>query len=132
MSLSTRVALALALACFAGEACAQTVTIQSGNRDMPARPFGLRVQTQMQVSLASPNLQNLEEQKTQQEVARRALYDMASRECRNLKETFGGECRLTSLSVNTNVQDRRPSGSELIHASASATNELSSETSSRP
>ena len=129
---STPFALCLLAVCLGGAATAQTVTFQGGARDPAPRAFGLRVQTQMQVSLPSVGALSLDEQKTQQESARTALYDMANRECRSLSEVFGGECRLTTLTVNTNMQDRRGTGAESVMATGSATYELARDAVARP
>jgi hypothetical protein len=39
-----------------------------------------------------------------QEIARRALYNIADRECTVLKETIATECRLENMNVNVNRQ----------------------------
>lgn len=127
MKIAVRFAAALLPFALVGPASAQTITFQPGSRDVPSRPIGFRVQVQMQVSLATAPGAGVEDQSKQQEAARRALYEMSARECRNLKDTFGGECRLTNLSVNTNIQDRRPAGLETVNATASATYEVAAE-----
>ena len=125
--MNTRLSLAcLAALALAGAAHAQTITVRNAASESAPRAFGLRVQTQMQISLPAAGGSNLDEQKSQQESARKALYEKANRECRTLTEVFGGECRMTTLTVNTNVQDRRGSGSDAVIATGSATYELAS------
>ena len=127
MKIAASVAAALLSAVLAGGAAAQTITFQPGSRDVPSRPIGFRVQVQMQVSLATTSGAGVDDQSKQQEAARRALYEMSARQCRNLKDAFGGECRLTNVSANTNIQDRRPAGQETVNATASATYEVAAE-----
>lgn len=103
-----------------------STTASAQSVDRSPRGTVLRVQTQMQVTLPARNVQDLAEQAAQQESARRTLYEMASRECRNLKEVFGGECRLVSVNANTSLQTRHQHGSpvDTIVASANATFEV--------
>jgi hypothetical protein len=106
-------------------ASAQTITIQTGDRSAEgAKISTLRVQTTTNLSLPAVNLQNPDEQRTQQEAARRAIYDMANRECRLLREVFGTDCRIVTMNVSSNAQLRQGGGTELVTANGNVTYEL--------
>lgn len=122
-----RSALTLALVLAAG-----SVRAQPSSEGARAHPF--RAQIQMQVSIAAP-LRTAEDQRSQQETARRAIYEMANAECRALRDVFGGECRMTALNTNTNLQQRHGGGalpSEQLVTSATATYEVTAAATPRP
>ena len=98
----------------------RTATAQEGAA-AAGRHTVLRVQSSLNVFM--PGLGSLEEQRAAGETGRRAIYDMANRECRLLVEVFRGECKLTAVNANVNVQ-ARSSGNEGISVSGTATYEL--------
>lgn len=44
------------------------------------------------------------------EDARKQLYALAGRECETLHQVFGGECALSSVNINSSMQDRGMAG----------------------
>ena len=113
---------------FAVLALTLLVTSASGKRTATAqegaaagRHTMLRVQSSLNLFL--PGIGSVEEQRAAGETGRRAIYDMANRECRLLVEVFRGDCKLTAVNANVNVQ-ARSSGNEGISVSGTATYEL--------
>jgi hypothetical protein len=121
-----RTFVASALSVGVVSASAQTITIQTGERSPDAAKIStLRVQTQVHLNLPATNLQSVEEQKAQQEAARRALYEIANRECRLLREVFGTDCRIVTMNVSSNVQNRQAgAGAESVMANGNVTYDL--------
>ena len=58
--------------------------------------------------------------------ARQQLYTFANHECETLHTTFGGNCSLSSININSSIQDRQPR-SKTVFASVSATYEVKRE-----
>jgi len=59
------------------------------------------------------------------EKARRAIYQIAARECQILTEVFNASCKLVSVNAASNVDARmQGQGNEGIRASATAVYEL--------
>jgi hypothetical protein len=48
---------------------------------------------------------SLDEQRRVDQALRRRLYQLAMQECALLIEVIGGECRIVSMNVNSNIQD---------------------------
>ncbi len=55
-----------------------------------------------------------------QKTSRRFIYRMAVRECAVLKETIAETCRLTNLSVSTNVQHRSGNNPVMLNLNGNA------------
>jgi hypothetical protein len=66
-------------------------------------PREVRVQVSVNYSVPGP-FGDGEDAAKAQEIARRALYNIADRECTVLKETIATECRLENMNVNVNRQ----------------------------
>ncbi len=70
----------------------------------PSRQEGIvRIQLTMQLFVTGPTDES-EEAEKQRERARRAVYDLASKECDLLRDTIARDCRLESVNVNLNRQ----------------------------
>jgi hypothetical protein len=70
----------------------------------PARQEGLvRVQLSIQLFVAGPTDESAEAEK-QRERARRAVYDLAAKECDLMRDAIARDCRLESVNVNLNRQ----------------------------
>lgn len=83
----------------------------------------LRIESSWVVTVPLAPGSTVEQQITQTESARRAIYEMSSRECDTLKQIFKTDCRLQAVRVNSNVQTRNP-GNEIIHVNGSGSFEL--------
>ena len=83
----------------------------------------LRVQTQFNIALAGVPIQDLDQQKSAHDRARRAVYEMAAGGCTTLSSVFQAECRVTAVTANSSLNERG-SGLERIVATGSATYEL--------
>jgi hypothetical protein len=102
-----RVCLVAAVAALVvgGDASAQT----SGQRIVIERPAPVpqtgmvRVQASIQLFFPGPT-DDSEEAEKQRDRARRAIYEMAAKECDLLREVIAKECRLESINSNLNRQ----------------------------
>ena len=95
--------------------------LAGSDRSLQARSNPLRIQVQISIQAASTG------DPSQQEGARRSLYEMANRECKLLTDVFGGECRLVQMNTTSQIQQR--SGqyggqADLLNANASTTYEI--------
>lgn len=79
---------------------AQTI----GDRPAVAAQVPTRINIGMSISERISGV-SLEEQYRADQAIRRQLYRMAMEECTLLAEVMRAECKLTSLSVNTNFQN---------------------------
>ena len=79
---------------------AQTI----GDRSAIAAQVPTRINIGMNISERISSLSFEEQYRADQEI-RRQLYRMAMEECALLAEVMRAECKLTSLSVNTNFQN---------------------------
>ena len=105
-----QMAIATLLALYVGpSAVAQDGVIlrESQVREAPVRgvmmpaPQGDQVRVSMNLTMFVPGPLGLGEQSLQaQEQARRAMYQLAVKECTVLKETIASECRIESMNVN--------------------------------
>ena len=104
---------------------AQSLTIQSGDRVAPtASQMPARINIGMSISQRLSS-NSLEEQRRAERAVRRRLYEMAMEamdECKLLIDVFQAECRITSLNVNSNVQDQ--SDAPMIHGSVNGQYEI--------
>src|SRR6185312_11881159 len=94
-------------ALFTGTAAApssgQQVVIEKATT-APVRQDGIvRIQLTMQLFVSGPTDAS-EEAEKQREYGRRAVYDLASKECDLLRTTIARECRLESVNVNLQRQ----------------------------
>ena len=94
------VLISAALLVAATAANAQTVS----DRPAVAAQVPTRINIGMNISERISNL-SFEEQYRADQAIRRQLYRMAMEECTLLAEVMRAECKLTSLSVNTNFQN---------------------------
>lgn len=78
-------------------------TTVSASAQSNLNPREVRVQVSVNYAVPGP-FGDGEEAVKAQELARRALYGIAERECTVLKETIATECRLESMNVNVNRQ----------------------------
>ena len=71
----------------------------------PAERRTDQIRVQIGVNFFVPGPTNDSEEATKiRDRARRAVYEMASRECAVLEDTIAAECRLESINVNLNRQ----------------------------
>ena len=105
-----------------GSAEAQNITI--GPRDgMPPLPRQIaRIQVQMNISQRVMS-DGAEAQRRVEEAVRRSLYEAAMNECTVITSVFKGGCRLASLNVNSNTQERNENG-YFVNGNANGTYEL--------
>jgi hypothetical protein len=104
LAIATSAALLLATA---GNAQAQTPQAASpGAKAATNRAAAIRIQTQTQLVVHGSGSSSLEDQRLLQENLRRAIYEMAAKECDLLNAVFHGECRLLQLNVSSNALDR--------------------------
>jgi hypothetical protein len=84
------------------EATGQGVVVE---RPRPsARPEGMvRVQLSIQMFIAGPTDES-QEAEQHRERARRALYELAGKECDLMRAVMAQDCRLESVNVNLNRQ----------------------------
>ena len=85
----------------------------------------IRVQSQLSVSVpVSGGTGQPSDEIKAMESARNMLYEVSGRECTALQQTYGAECKLTGMSINSRIDNR---GSEqTINLSVSNTYELRS------
>ena len=95
-----RVLIPVALLAATTAANAQAI----GDRQAVAAQVPARINIGMNISERISNL-SFEEQYRADQAIRRQLYRMAMEECALLAEVMKAECKLTSLSVNTNFQN---------------------------
>ena len=84
---------------------ADAQTTQYGDRPVPvANQMPTRINVGFSISQrVSSN--SFDEQRRVDQVVRRRLYQLAMEECALLVDVIGGECRIISLNVNSNIQD---------------------------
>jgi hypothetical protein len=63
----------------------------------------VRVQMSIQLFMSGPT-DDSDEADKQRERARRALYNLASKECDVMREVIARDCRLDSININLNRQ----------------------------
>jgi hypothetical protein len=81
----------------------QRIVIERG-ASPPARQEGMvRVQMSIQLFLPGPT-DDSDEADKQRERARRALYNLASKECDVMRDVIARDCRLESININLNRQ----------------------------
>lgn len=97
-------------------------TVSLPNAGAPVRT-PLRIESGWNVTVPLAPGSSVEQQIKQTETARRAIYEMAARECDALRQTFKAECRLQNVRVNSNVQMRNP-GNEIVSVNGSGSFEL--------
>jgi hypothetical protein len=103
MSFRKTVIVVTVLACAAAPALAQTVGQSSGLRqDAP-----VRIQTSFNFFVPGPAGESDEALKARDK-ARKAIYEMAARECDLLREVLAKDCRLESVSSNIGRQQFGP------------------------
>jgi hypothetical protein len=74
----------------------------------PTRQEGIvRLQLSVQMFIAGPTDES-EEAERHRERARRALYEMAAKECDMLRNVIARDCRLESVNVNLSRQQQTP------------------------
>jgi hypothetical protein len=80
-------------------ASAQTIVVKTGDRPMmPAGTDQVRVSVAVNMFVALTD--NSEQALKAQEDGRRAIYDLADRECTILRDVLATECHLESINVN--------------------------------
>lgn len=89
---------------------------QSLDRRLGPRPVDVTVSYSLVLPVRS---QAIDDQKQTLENGRRAMYEMASTECKNLLATIALSCQLARLSVQSNMQRGSNSETTIISASAS-------------
>ena len=89
----------------------------------PARLAPLRIESGWVVMVPLSAAATVEQQIAQTETARRAIYEMAARECDTLRQVFKAECRLQNVRINSNVQSRN-AGNDSVSVNGSGSFEL--------
>ena len=117
---------AAGLLVFAG-ANAQTITIRPANSaPLSAGPIApTRIQVQMNIS-QRVTMDGVDEQRHAEEAVRRSLYEMAMNECSVITAIFKTRCRMASLNVNSNAQERNEALYS-INGNATGTYELTAQ-----
>ena len=116
--------LSAALLFVVASADAQIVTI-SPRDGMPPPPRQIaptRIQVQMNISQRVMS-DGADAQRRVEEAVRRSLYEAAMNECTVITSVFKGGCRLASLNVNSNTQERNENG-YFVNGNANGTYEL--------
>jgi hypothetical protein len=104
---------------------AQLITVQSSDRTAPIAsqvPTRINVGTNISQRLSSTSL---EERRRTERAVRRRLYEMAMEaieECELIIDVFQAECKITSLNVNSNVQDQ--DGGPMIYGNVNGQYEI--------
>jgi hypothetical protein len=83
-------------------------------------PSATRIQVSIGVTRPSSTA-TTQDQLAAQEELRRLLYESAARECGVIGDTFKAECRIASLNISSNANNR---GNDGIFANANVTFEL--------
>jgi len=84
---------------------ADAQTVQYGERSaVIASQLPTRINVAFNIS-QRVSTSSFDEQRRVDQIVRRKLYQLATEECALLVDVIGGECRITSLSVNSNFQD---------------------------
>jgi hypothetical protein len=105
----------------------QPATAQEAAPERAGRISVLRVQSTLTLFIPSVAQGSLDEQKTAGESGRRAIYEMAARECHVLVEVFRADCKLASVNVTANAHTRGP-GNEGLVVNGTVAYELTSKT----
>ncbi len=87
------------------------------------RATPIRIEGSLSVQLLLSPGANVDDQLRQSEEARKAIYELAKRECATLKDIFKVDCRLMSIRTNSNVQQRN-NGIDSVNVNGSASYEL--------
>jgi hypothetical protein len=117
---------AAGLLVFAG-ANAQTITIRPAD-SAPVSAGQIaptRIQVQMNIS-QRVTMDGVDEQRRVEEAVRRSLYQMAMNECTVITAVFKAGCRMASLNVNSNAQERNENLYS-INGNATGTYELTAQ-----
>jgi hypothetical protein len=105
------------------DANAQTITIQPADgARLSAGQIPTRIQVQMNISQRA-TMDGVDGQRRVEEAVRRSLYEMAMNECTLITAIFNTGCRMASLNVNSNVQERNENVYS-INGNATGTYEL--------
>ncbi|MGE3247685.1 MAG: hypothetical protein AB7F96_07880 [Beijerinckiaceae bacterium] len=116
---------ALAATAFLLSAATATGAQARDIRSLMGKP-GVQISSSFQTSVPVTGQMSVEEEARATESARKALYQIAARECDVIKAVFKGECRMTHLNVRSFIQDRG-NGARQISVSANATYTIVSE-----
>jgi len=104
---------------------AQLIAVQSSDRAAPITsqvPTRINVGTNISQRLSSTSI---EERRRTERAVRRRLYEMAMEaieECELIIDVFQAECKITSLNVNSNVQDQ--DGGPMIYGNVNGQYEI--------
>ena len=82
-----------------------SVNAQCFNRST-CDPSVLEIRSQISVTFPVADQVSASHTMKSMEESRRDLYALSNRECDTLKAIFGGECSLSSININSSVQDR--------------------------
>ena len=91
----------------------------------PPKPAAVHVQVNYQLQAPGSRADALEEQKANIASSHAALYQMAARECEQLKVILDGDCRIVSITIN-NVSQGYNQVNPSLQVGASANFELTS------
>jgi hypothetical protein len=99
----------------AGAALAQTdgqrIVIERGPSPAPRQEGLVRVQASINLFIPGPT-GDTDEAARNRDRARRAIYEMAARECDLLREVLAKDCRMESVSTNIHRQGGQPQAVE--------------------
>jgi hypothetical protein len=112
--------LAIFATLFAGSAAAQTtgqrIVIERGGAATARQEGMVRVQMSIQLFVPGPT-DDSDDADKQRERARRALYNLASKECDVLRDVMARDCRLESININLNRQSNAQMQGYGVHGS---------------
>lgn len=79
---------------------------QCFNRGLCGDPSTMEIRSQINVNVLVDDQASAADSIKAMESVRKDLYALSNRECDTLKTIFGGECTLTSVNINSSIQDR--------------------------
>ena len=83
----------------------QRVIVEQGN-NAPRQENMVRVQNNISFFIAGPTVDGEEAQKLR-EKAQRTIYELAGHQCDLLRDVLAKDCRLESVNVNVNANNRQ-------------------------
>jgi hypothetical protein len=104
-SLKNAIAVSVALLLASPVVAQNRIIVEQGNNP-PRQENMVRVQNNISFFLAGPTGDGDEAQKLRDK-AQRSVYEMAGRQCDLLREILAKDCRMESVNVNVNANNRQ-------------------------
>ena len=104
-SLKNAIAVSVALLLASPVIAQNRIIVEQGN-NTPRQENMVRVQNNISFFLAGPTGDGDEAQKLRDK-AQRSVYEMAGRQCDLLREILAKDCRMESVNVNVNANNRQ-------------------------